>query len=234
VLLHFLDLSSYPKRKNPDGVIEVFEAIRSRRPFEDLQLVLKAKRGEDDAAEWLQPVRERVPDAVFLPKPLTALETRSLINCCDFFASLHRAEGFGRGPGEAMFLGRLALATGWSGNLDYMDKDNSLLVDHRLIPVRDGEYPFGEGQLWADPDVDHAVALLNAVIENRPLSQVIAARGRRDVRVGHSYRAVGIKILNRASEIRDKIISAGRWRPVRAQAASRTPLRRRKQPRPRS
>jgi hypothetical protein len=36
---------------------------------------------------------------------MTSLETRSLINACDCFASLHRAEGFGRGTGEAMFLG---------------------------------------------------------------------------------------------------------------------------------
>src|SRR5205085_2569373 len=108
------------------------------------------------------------------------------------------------GPGEAMFLGRLALATGWSGNLDYMDKTNSLLVDYRLVPVRDGEYPFGQGQFWADPDVDHATALVDAVIQDRRLSQTVAALGQRNVRVGHSYRAVGVKILNRATEIRNE------------------------------
>ena len=45
---------------------------------------------------------------------------QSLINACDCFVSLHRSEGFGRGLGEAMALGRLALGTGWSGNVDFM------------------------------------------------------------------------------------------------------------------
>jgi hypothetical protein len=29
-------------------------------------------------------------------------------------------------------------------------------VDYRLIPVQESEYPFAEGQVWADVDVDHA------------------------------------------------------------------------------
>src|SRR5262249_48568992 len=101
---------------------------------------LKVKDGESGADDWLAPLRERLPHTVCISNPLNALETRSLINCCDCFASLHRSEGFGRGTGEAMFLGRLALATGWSGNLDYMTAENSLLADYRLVPVGHNEY----------------------------------------------------------------------------------------------
>ncbi len=201
VILHFFDLSSYATRKNPDAVLAMFEALRKRREFADVQLVLKVKQGDADGEEWLRPIRDRLPEARCLFKPMSALETRSLINCCDCFVSLHRAEGFGRGTGEAMFLGRLALATGWSGNLDYMTKDNSLLVDHRLVPVGAGEYPFGEGQMWAEADVDHAVELLDAAIADPARAREIAARGRRDIRLGHGYRAVGLRVLDRVTEI---------------------------------
>jgi hypothetical protein len=142
-----------------------------------------------------------LPEAHFLSKPLSALETKSLINACDCFVSLHRAEGFGRGTGEAMSLGRLAMATAWSGNLDYMTKENSLLVDYELVPVAAGEYPFGEGQHWADADPEHAAALLEAMIDNPEQARAIAAHGRRDIRLGHSYRAVGLRVLDRVTEI---------------------------------
>lgn len=204
-VLHFFDLSSHASRKNPGAVLAMFEAFRKKREFADVQLVLKVKKGDEDGAEWLRPIQDRLPEARCLAKPMSALETRSLINCCDCFVSLHRAEGFGRGAGEAMFLGRLALATGWSGNLDYMTRENALLVDHRLVPVGPGEYPFGEGQVWAEADVDHAVALLDAVVADPARARAAAAAGQRDVRLGHSHRAVGLRILDRVMAITERL-----------------------------
>jgi hypothetical protein len=201
VLLHFLDLSSFASRKNPEAVLTMFESLRRRRAFGDIQLVVKAKKGDEDAEDWIQPIRDRLPEARFLAQPMNALETRSLINCCDCLVSLHRAEGFGRCTGEAMFLGRLALATSWSGNLDYMNKDNSLLVDYDLVPVQAGEYPFAEGQLWAEANVGHAVELLDTAIGDPEWARAIAASGRRDVRLAHGYRAVGLRVLDRVTQI---------------------------------
>jgi hypothetical protein len=201
VLLHFLDLSSFSSRKNPEAVLSMFESLRQRREFSDIQLILKAKNGDADAEDWLLPIRRRVPEAHLLAKPMSALETRSLINCCDCFVSLHRAEGFGRCTGEAMFLGRLALATSWSGNLDYMTKENSLLVDHKLVPVGAREYPFGKGQVWAEADVGHAVDLLDSAIRDPAWARTVAATGRRDVRLNHGFRAVGLRVLDRVTQI---------------------------------
>jgi hypothetical protein len=200
-LLHFFDLTSFASRKNPAGVLDMYQTIRRRRTFADIQLVLKVKNGEQSGEDWLRPIREQVPEALCLAAPMTACETRSLINACDCFISLHRAEGFGRGAGEAMFLGRLALATGWSGNLDYMNNENALLVNHSLVPLVDGQYPFGEGQVWAEPDIDHAVALVESALDDRSAASAIAARGRRDTRLDHSFRAVGLRILDRVTEI---------------------------------
>ena len=100
-----------------------------------------------------------------------------------------------------MFLGRLALATSWSGNLDYMTQENSLLVDNRLVPVGARQYPCAAGQVWADPSVDHAVELLDAVIGDPDKARTIAAIGRRDVRLAHGFRAVGLRVLDRVSQI---------------------------------
>jgi hypothetical protein len=201
VILHFFDLSSYATRKNPEAVLKMFESIRAKREHGDIQLVLKVKKNDESAEDWLDAIRTRLPEARCIARPMSALETRSLINCCDCFVSLHRSEGFGRGTGEAMFLGRVAMATGWSGNLDYMKPDNSLLVDYKLVPVGTGEYPFAEGQVWAEPDLDHAVQLLDAAIADPVWTRAVAAAGRRHVRSEHGFRAVGVRMLERLTEI---------------------------------
>ena len=110
-----------------------------------------------------------------------------------------------------MFLGRLALATGWSGNLDYMTEENSLLVRYRLVPVGADEYPYGDGQVWAEPDIDHALELLEGVIADPERARAIAARGRRDIRLGHGYRAVEAE-FSAASWTSDVSLLLGRQR----------------------
>jgi len=133
--------------------------------------------------------------------PLDTLAVRSLINACDCFVSLHRAEGFGRGPGEAMALGRLAMATGWSGNLDFMTEQNSLLVPHTMLKLTSSDYPHWQGQSWADPDLAGACALLRPVLADPARGAAIARRGQSDVLRSHGNRAVGLRILARIQEI---------------------------------
>jgi len=200
VLLSFLDLTSYAARKNPAASIELARALWAEAPLRDLQFVLKVKNGERGAPEWAAEFaadpRARVIDA-----PLDTAGTRGLINCCDCFVSLHRAEGFGRGLGEAMALGKLALGTGWSGNLDFMTPENSLLVDHRLVPVGHDQYPHWRGQEWAEPDVAHAAALLRPVLADPTRGRARAIRGQRDALSGHGHRAVALRILARLAQI---------------------------------
>ena len=133
--------------------------------------------------------------------PLDTLGVRSLINACDCLVSLHRAEGFGRGPGEAMALGRLALATGWSGNVDFMTAENSLLVEHDMIQLAPDEYPHWQGQSWADPRVEHAFALARPLLDDPARGAAMAQRGQADVLRSHGNRAVGLRILARLQAI---------------------------------
>jgi len=148
-MLHFVDLSSYPARKNPDAVLAVYAALRNKRVFEDIQLVLKVKKGDAGAEDWLEPFRERGPEVVYLTNPMNALATRSLINCCDCFASLHRAEG----SAEARARPCRSVGLPWRrvvGNLDYMTREFTV-VDYRLVSVGLDEYPFSDGQVWRIP-----------------------------------------------------------------------------------
>ena len=78
------------------------------------------------------------PDVHLIEQRLSPAERDGLMNAADCYVSLHRAEGFGYTLAEAMWLGKPVIATGYSGNLDYMNPDNSYLVDHRLVADRPG------------------------------------------------------------------------------------------------
>jgi hypothetical protein len=200
VLLHFFDVSSYATRKNPEAVLALFRMLVAATPFRDLQLVLKVKNIEGGAQDSAAAFRDD-PRIAVIDTPLDSLGVRSLLNACDCFVSLHRAEGFGRGLGEAMGLGRLALGTGWSGNLDFMTETNSLLVRQHPAPLGKDAYPHWQGQSWAEPDVAHAAELLTPVLDDPARGRALAARGQASVLRSHGHRAVGLRILARLEAI---------------------------------
>jgi len=134
----------------------------------------------------------------------SAYETQSLIGACDCFVSLHRAEGFGRGLGEAMAMGKLALGTGWSGNLDFMSDADSLPVRYTLRPLEEGEYPDWEGQSWAEPDIDHAVALVDAVRRDPARQRALTQAARTAALTRSGNRAVGVRMLQRMRAIGER------------------------------
>ena len=98
---------------------------------------------------------------------LPRAELLALYQACDCFLSLHRAEGFGRGLAEALQLGLHVIATGYSGNADFCRAPHADLVRYRLIKVKKGQYPYGEGQVWAEADVEHAAELMRVFVARK-------------------------------------------------------------------
>jgi len=71
------------------------------------------------------------------------------------------------------------LATGWSGNVDFMAGLTELMIDYSLVPVRDVYRVYrAPGQRWAEPDIPDAVAKLSALATSPELCALMAARGR--------------------------------------------------------
>jgi hypothetical protein len=71
------------------------------------------------------------------------------------------------------------IATGWSGNMQFMDSESAALVGYRLVPVRDGRHVYDvPGAMWADPDVNEAVAQLRRLADDAAQRAALGARGR--------------------------------------------------------
>jgi glycosyltransferase involved in cell wall biosynthesis len=204
VVLFFFDFSSFAERKNPGAVLEAFELLAQRRPDANIHCVIKSRGGQEaDAAQAAFQARlaALAPRAQAIYGDLSDNEIKNLIRVCDVFVSLHRSEGFGRGMAEAMAMGRPAIATGYSGNLDFMAPGTSLLVDYDLIPVPPGAYPQGEGQVWADASPAHAAALIEGLLDDPAGARAMGARGREHIRTHFSTAAIGRRYVERLKAI---------------------------------
>lgn len=160
VALTFADPRSSLARKNPEGAVAAFARAFGDDP--GALLVVKLGPAEADRAGVERLRSGAAGNVVFLDSPLGAPEVADLVASCDVLVSLHRAEGFGLTLAEAMSAGKAAIATGWSGNLEFMTSEASILLPYRLAPVADraGLYAGGE---WAEPDVDAAAAALRTL-----------------------------------------------------------------------
>jgi glycosyltransferase involved in cell wall biosynthesis len=122
------------------------------------------------------------------------------MNASDCYVSLHRSEGFGLTMAEAMLLDKPVIATDYSGNLEFMTKDNSYLCPYKLVSVGSGNHPYTEG-IWADPDIDQAALLMRQVFFNQEMAQNIAAKGKSFVEKNLSFEAAGADIAERLKKI---------------------------------
>ncbi|HTW27533.1 MAG TPA: glycosyltransferase family 4 protein [Acetobacteraceae bacterium] len=219
------DFRSYVQRKNPEAALAAFREAFPRGD-EKVALVVKTLAGEQHAAELetLLKLAGGDPRVIVRDREYDARALATLVSLCDCFVSLHRSEGFGRGPAEAMLLGKPVIATDYSGNVDFMDAANSLLVDYRLIPVPRDAYPGWLGQEWADPDPSHAAAHMRHLVSDPEFGRRLGEAARRTIRTSHSAAAVGARMLARLQEIgglgarRAAVPATGRRRRARAMA----------------
>ncbi|HEV3455172.1 MAG TPA: glycosyltransferase, partial [Thermoanaerobaculia bacterium] len=182
--LYVFDANSSLERKNPEAVVRAFAAAFSGR--DDVCLVLRIGNGHRlHHRENVKRLLALVPaglDVRLVLEPLAHADLLRLLAAADCYVSLHRAEGFGYTCAEAMAYGLPVIATGYSGNLQFMDRRNSFLVDCREAAVAVADGPYQRGSMWAEPDVEHAAALMRLVYDRPDLARAVGARARADVR----------------------------------------------------
>lgn len=202
VFLFSFDFASWIDRKNPMAVVRAF-----RRAFpkdrSDVCLVIKSSNGYR-LPEWFRMLvveAGKDPRVLLRDEVIDKAHFTALQRCADAYVSLHRAEGFGLGMAESMAMGKPVLATGWSGNLEFMDSECAGLIDYTLVPVPDGAYPGSAGQRWAEPDEEDAARWMRRLANDRAFAQQLGERGRHRIRDALSAKMVAGKLRTRLDEI---------------------------------
>ncbi len=182
--LTLADARSSFHRKNVEGAVRAFRDAFADEPR--ARLMIKARNRADDPASFasVEAAARADPRIRLLEETLSEERQWALLASCDVFLSLHRAEGFGLPIAEAMALGRVAVATGWSGNLEFMTPDNSMLVGYRQTKVLDpaGRYAEDPASHWAEPKHDEAVAALRALFASPDRRRALGDAARADMR----------------------------------------------------
>ncbi|HEY9623080.1 MAG TPA: glycosyltransferase [Crinalium sp.] len=208
IYLFMFDALSTFERKNPVAVVEAFiQAFGKVDP--NVMLVIKFSNSEHypQQRDQFKALVADCPSIYLIEGHLMKEEVNALIYNCDCYVSLHRAEGFGLTMAEAMYYGKPVIATGYSANLEFMNVGNSFLVKYDLISTSADEGPYKKGNFWANPDVEHASALMHYIFHNYSQAQQIGIRAAREVRPLLSPPRIGDRIRNRLNYILDKQIS---------------------------
>jgi glycosyltransferase involved in cell wall biosynthesis len=204
LFLFVFDYLSTVQRKNPAGLIDAFKLAFA--PGEGPQLLIKTINGPlrplaEEAVLWCAHGR---PDVHVIDRSLSRNELDGLMAACDCYVSLHRSEGFGLTMAEAMAIGKPVIATGYSGNVDFMNGANSHLVDYalrRVGPECEIYPPEGE---WAEPSVEHAAKLMRRVHDERGEAAQLGRRAAADIARTLSSKATGAAMHRRLQELADR------------------------------
>ena len=155
--MFIFDFNSHLARKNPQAVIAAF---RKAFPAKDkeVNLVLKVMNAKDTDPNWKAFLKlcEQDDRIWLITDTMDRPDVLALVESCDAYVSLHRAEGFGRTLAEAMMYGKPVIATGYSGNADFMHPDLSFPVEHLVGRCKQASTrlsrmqttPCGQSLLW--------------------------------------------------------------------------------------
>ncbi len=158
--LYVFDAGSSWERKNPQAALDAF--VRAFKPGEaELTFKISNEGADPERFARFQAACVATPGVRILTGSLAPEAMEELYLRHDVYLSLHRSEGFGLTILEALRHGLHVVATGWSGNMDFMTGEMAHAVPCALTPVRMRSGPYkGCGARWAEPDVEAATEIL--------------------------------------------------------------------------
>jgi glycosyltransferase involved in cell wall biosynthesis len=202
LFLFSFDFHSFIARKNPQAVIAAFK-LAFPSGMESAFLVIKTSNSTTypEQRRMLEEAIQGDSRIVIMDVQLSNPEMRGLLSVADCYISLHRSEGLGLGLAESMYLGKPVIATAYSGNLEFMNTENSALVSYELIPVQKGEYPFAEHQVWADPNIVEAADCMRRMATDRDYCAYLGRNAAAYMREYHSSERMGQAMQERLTSI---------------------------------
>ena len=194
LFLYVFDFNSTVARKNPMATVKAFKQAFPKKD-KSVGLVFKTMNTNPNNPDWQTFFKECKTDKRIhvLTETMDRPDVLGLIDCCDAYVSLHRAEGFGRTIAEAILLNKKIIATNYSGNVDFSSFSEAYLVDVNLISIEKSSYfwlDVNDHATWADVDINSASVKMVEINKFRksPVNEL-----NRDI---FSVQKIGFRILD--------------------------------------
>jgi glycosyltransferase involved in cell wall biosynthesis len=205
----FYSIFQWTERKNPMGLLLAYLTEFSGE--EDVILVLKTYRSNTSMEEQNY-IRKTIgyiknelrmksfPKIFFIGDLLTKDQVLGLHARGDCCVIPSRSEGLAMPHAEAMASGKPVIATRLGGHMEFMNDDNSYLVDYQLSPVYGMPWiPWYRGdQVWAEPNIMQIRKHMRYVYENRDAAKEVGIKARDTIREKLDIKKIGeeyVKIL---------------------------------------
>ena len=215
----FYAIFHWQERNNPTELLEVYLSTFSGEPSVALVLKTFVELPSEDPREIEARLREikadvnvmRYPRVIPIVENLSQLDMQRLHRRGDCFVLLQRAEGWGLPHFDAATNGRPIITTAYGGQTDFLNTENSYLVDYQLRPVSRMRWSpyYTAGAYWASPDLAQAGRLMRHVFEHREEARERAQLAQARVEREFNRCAVGRLMVEHLREIDDQISTKG-------------------------
>ncbi|MBC2661992.1 glycosyltransferase [Novosphingobium flavum] len=218
VFLSAFDVSSAFERKNPEAVLEAFSTTFRNDPA--AFLVMKYHSSKSGGAQ-VAAMRRRyeASNILFLDSLMPEDKVAALRQAADCLVSAHRSEGLGLNIAEAMAIGKPVIATGYSGNMEFCDETNALLIPVSMTEVKHGTPHYPAGSVWGEPDGDALAAAMRRVVDDRAFATALGQRAAESVARDLSCQTIAWRIDTALARIAREGLQAMADLPDRARLA---------------
>lgn len=188
---NFLSVFDWHQRKGYNELLHAY--LREFKLDEDVALILKVYQVNDTITDLEAKISyfiereagltiEKTPPIILVNGFLRQEMMPRLYGAADCFVLPSHGEGYGRPFLEALSCQVPLIVTGWSGQMDFVNNENSYLIESRVVPVPpDVDLETFAGHRWAKPDVEHLRHLMRHVYSHREEARQRAERGRADM-----------------------------------------------------
>lgn len=197
-VLVMFDMASNFYRKNPLAAIEAFKLAFGVNFPAKLFIKVSSLAAYPLGKNQLLDATESWPSIIIIEEVYSHADLQKLYKSADIYLSLHCSEGYGLTIHEAMLYGIHVVATGWSGNMDFMNSDRSHVVPYALKRVVDlqGAFVATEGR-WATADIMSAARIMRDIVCNERPDMMLSLPSDDDFRFQYiSHECVAVIIVN--------------------------------------
>ena len=200
----FLSVFEWTERDAPEVLLSTFNNVVKRS--EDVVLICKVTSLDPAIDVRAEIAKLGLKDAggrifLMLNYQLPHYQMAALYRAADCVVSPSRGNGLDLPAMEAMACGVPLIGTEWGAHLDYMNDDNSLLLQTAGCIPAVSKCPDYQGFEWADPDREHLRNLIRFAIDHRDELHGIGARASAEIRGRYSWRNCAERILQRLNAL---------------------------------
>jgi glycosyltransferase involved in cell wall biosynthesis len=175
----FYSIFQWSERKNPSALIRAFTSAFAGESNVSLTLKTYLRSFSKEELNALRNEIVAIRDSVEVKNPpqiilkhekMSDEQMMRLHASHDCFVLPSRAEGLGLPYIESMMAGNPTIGTRYSGNLEFMNDENSFLIDYQLEPVFNMKHMrewYTGDMRWAQANVAQLADTMRYIYENR-------------------------------------------------------------------